>query len=117
MLYGPTLNEGSTSYQFGEGAHDIIVLERMSSDAYLAHQARLTAFYHRVGETPDLSATPRATRELILRGELPLASLLTGPPRAAVLYGSQGVRAIPADAATVDGSFGSSQFGIGGFGG
>jgi hypothetical protein len=120
MLHGPTVNEGRESYQYGSGAHDIVVLARMSPDAYLAHQIRMGGFYHRVDTTPELVATPRGTRELLLRSELPVAPLLTGPPhstQAIITFGAGDVTAQPLVAGPVDGSFGVSQFGVGGFGG
>jgi hypothetical protein len=119
MLHGPTVNEGRERYQYGSGAHEIVVMARMSSDAYLAHQLRLVGFYHRVGSAPDLEATPRGTRELFIRSEVPTAPL-PGPlqaTQAVVAFGVQGVRAPPPTTTPVDGSFGDSQFGVGGFGG
>lgn len=128
LLHGPTANEGQDHYQVGMGAHTLVVLGKVSPDAMLAHQVRVTAFYHRASVTPVLQAVPREVRELILRCEMPVASQWapsgTRPDAGMLLFGAAGsplyaTGAVAEDVAIAeaDESFGYGSFGTIEFGG
>lgn len=116
MLFGPTLNEGQTTYQHGGGAHTIVVMERLSADAQLAHQMRVGGFYRRLDADPVLDPTSRTIREKLLRCESSLRPHGTGRLIPAVDFGVQSVG--PAGLVEVAGlPFGQDGFGDGAFGG
>ena len=69
LTTGPNANEGSTTYHYGGVAHKIIVLDKISSDIMLAHQARMAGFYLKLGGSTELlTPVPRAAKDLILKG-------------------------------------------------
>lgn len=65
---GPSTNETSFAYSYGGVTHNIITLARVSPDVLLVHQAKMTGFYIKVGESPeDVTPVPRDAKDLLLR--------------------------------------------------
>lgn len=64
---GPNVNEKSVKYAHGDGAHSIIVLERVSPDILLVHQSKMVGFYKKVSPKTPIDPVPRDVKHLMLK--------------------------------------------------
>lgn len=119
QTYGPTLNEGAADYAKGPSAHRVVVFERVSSDIATGHMARIAAFYRRLDETPDVTATGRPLKDKVLKVEKPttvpeVQPVIEAVPLETILAAQAAVAPAPTQA---QGSpFGIGYFGVAGFG-
>lgn len=61
----------STSYSFGNGKHDILLLGRLSADILLVHQSKIVGFHLKLGTRQaawTIPPVPRAAKDRLLRG-------------------------------------------------
>jgi hypothetical protein len=116
QTFGPTLNEGGLDYTYGTGSHRIVAFQRVSSDIAVGHQARVTAFYRRLRESPVLESTSRKFKDQVLRSEIPVR--VTPLPPLAVTQADAPAAVSPPTPPTPAPSapFGIAYFGVSGFG-
>ena len=67
---GPTDNEQVVDYTSGDGAHKIILLDKMSPDILLTHQSKMAAFYRIVDPATSIDPVPRDVKKVILKDYL-----------------------------------------------
>lgn len=117
QTYGPTFNEGAADYAKGPSAHRVVVFDRVSSDIATGHMARIAAFYRRLDETPDITATGRPLKDKILKVEKPITApeilpVIETIPIETILA----AQAVVAPTQAQGSPFGIGYFGVAGFG-
>lgn len=114
QTFGPTQNERTTTYARNGAAHNLVGAERVSADLMLGHGARVAGFYRRLSQTPALDPASRATRDRVLRTEVPFVA--SAPAELQIVSPVETTLAGPLAVPAQLGGFGVSGFGVYDFG-